>query len=297
MNATVLSKPDWLIVGDGALLDGIPFSALPIRFDSPRQTLLAEAHDLRFLPTSALLCTDAEPKPKPAFLGVGDPIYNLADPRWTRTGAKISANNGSSSLSRLAASAREVRAAARQSGLSESKLLLGSDATGKRLQAAIATPPEILHFAVHVVEANPVLPGSPGQSSQAALALSMTPDAMPELLTPEAIATLRVPGTLVILSGCSSQKGDVLPSAGLMGLSRAWLLAGASAVVVSAWPTPDDSGQFFSSFYGHLKAQPSGGVAQRAALALQATQAEMQHAPGYRSSPRFWAAYSIISKE
>jgi CHAT domain-containing protein len=81
-----------------------------------------------------------------------------------------------------------------------------------------------------------------------------------------------------------------------LGLSRAWLLAGAAAVVVSAWPTPDDSGQFFSAFYAHLRTQ-SGPLAQRAATALQQAQLDMQRGGGYRSAPSFWAAYSVISKE
>ena len=74
-------------------------------------------------------------------------------------------------------------------------------------------------------------------------------------------------------------------------------MAGASAVIVSAWPTPDDSGQFFSIFYRHLRAVQSGSLAKRAAAALSEPQAEMQRASGYRSSPSFWAAYSIVSKE
>ncbi|MBV9268198.1 MAG: CHAT domain-containing protein, partial [Acidobacteriaceae bacterium] len=95
------------------------------------------------------------------------------------------------------------------------------------------------------------------------------------------------------------QQGEVLPSAGLIGLSRSWLLAGASAVIVSAWPTPDDSGQFFSDFYHHLQAQPGTSVslASRAAAALRQTESDMLHVAGYRSQPSFWAAYSLISKE
>jgi CHAT domain-containing protein len=137
----------------------------------------------------------------------------------------------------------------------------------------------------------------PGQPQQAALALSLTKDNVAELLTPEVIAAYRVPGSLVVLSGCASEQGKTLPSAGLLGLSRAWLLAGAAAVLVSSWPTPDDSGQFFSVFYRYFQMIKSGPLALRAAIALKQTQLEMQRGSGYRSSPSFWAAYSIISKE
>jgi CHAT domain-containing protein len=113
------------------------------------------------------------------------------------------------------------------------------------------------------------------------------------------MSTFRVPGSIVVLSGCASQRGKVVPGAGLIGLSRAWLLAGASAVVVSAWPTPDDSGRFFEVFYSSLERRDGSAhsVVERAASALRAAQLEMQHESSFRRSPDYWAAYSVISKE
>ncbi len=294
----VWRRPEWLIVGDGVLLSGIHFASIPDLSSGRAEKSLAEMHDIRFLPGELLLLSTDKERAQRRFVGVGDPIYNMADSRRKKVvQAATGTNRASVALSRLAGSDHEIRTAAKESGMAKSDILVGQQATVAGLQKAIARRPEILHFAVHVVSPEAGGWSNPGQSSQAALALSLTKDNMPELLTPEAIATLRVPGSLVILSGCSSQKGDILPSAGLMGLSRAWLLAGASAVVVSAWPTPDDSGRFFSSFYSHFDADPSGTLAERAALALQQAQVEMEHGDGYRSSPRFWAAYSIISKE
>jgi CHAT domain-containing protein len=157
--------------------------------------------------------------------------------------------------------------------------------------AALSERPAILHFAVHVVS-----PANQGpHSDEAALALSLKQDGVPELLTRESIAALRVPGALVVLSGCDSQQGTVLPGTGLAGLSRAWLLAGASAVLVTSWPTPDDSGTFFKVFCGHFQ-RAAGTVGQRAATALQQTQTEMKAGPGYRGEAAFWAAYTLISK-
>ena len=102
---------------------------------------------------------------------------------------------------------------------------------------------------------------------------------------------------LVVLSGCSSA-GEALPAEGLMGLTRAWLAGGARAVIATQWPTPDDSGELFRSFYGALRALPgSGSYAVRAALALQQAQREMLRSGSWRSDPRYWAAYFVLGKD
>jgi CHAT domain-containing protein len=292
LEPAVWAKPEWLIVRDGALLDSIPLSALVDLSPTRQGASLAASHSIRSIPSESLLLTPKATEPKARFLGIGDPIYNLADSRRRQKPALLQARAATMpvTLGRLVGSDQEVRAAAAASGMPDSQLLLGAQASRATLRTALASTPEIIHFAVHVVSPH-------DRPEEAALTLSLADDNMPELLTPEAIATLRVPGSLVVLSGCASEQGKFLPGAGVMGLSRAWLMAGASAVVVSAWPTPDDSGQFFSIFYRHLKAAQSGSLAERAAAALSETQSEMQRTTGYRSSPSFWAAYSIVSKE
>jgi CHAT domain-containing protein/predicted negative regulator of RcsB-dependent stress response len=287
-------KPDWLIAADGVLLSGVPFAALPhIPFSAPDLPLIA-SHTLRFLPSELLLTAPRGPVPEPRFLGVADPIYNLADSRRLRRPTLLQTAHADDQLplARLAGSDGEIRTAAKLSRMPEVELLEGSSASIAALRTALTKRPQVLHFAVHVVSPK-------GRPDEAALALSLTADNVPELLTREAIAEFRVPGSLVILDGCSSQQGETVPGAGLIGLSRAWLLAGASAVIVSAWPTPDDSGRFFSSFYSHFQpiASAPGPVAKRAAVALQRAQLAMRRSSGYGSSPSSWAAYSVISKE
>ncbi len=290
LDSRILQKRDWIIATDGALVNELPFAALPA--PSKVNAPLIGKHTLRFLPSELLLADSQREEPEGRFVGVADPIYNFADARRNRSQTFVKTKQATTpiALARLVASDLEIRSAAKASGMRDVQLLEGREASGAALQQAIDSKPEVLHFAVHVV--------SPDKNpQQAALALSLTKESMPELLTSEAIATYRVPGSLVVLSGCSSAKGEVLPSAGLMGLTRAWLLAGASAVIASAWATPDDSGRFFACFYRHLQAIKSGSLAKRAAAALQQAQLEMEQSKGYRSLPSFWAAYSIISKE
>ena len=292
LTPAVWQKRDWLITADGALLNGVPFSALPDLTSRDHSQPLIATHTIRALPSELLLLAADRKTASKRFVGVADPIYNLADARRVSNIKFIKTGDGTSSLAlgRLIGSEREIKDAAKQSGMADVQLLTGSEATSAALENALRTPPEILHFAVHVVSPQ-------GQPQEAALALSLTNGNMPELLTREAITAYRVPGSLVVLSGCSSDQGRALPSAGLIGLSRAWLLAGAAAVLVTAWPTADDSGQFFSVFYSHLQALKSGSLSARAAAALQQAQLQMLAKQGHRSSPSFWAAYSLVSKE
>ena len=287
----VWNRSEWMIVADGPLLRGIPFCALNNLRSNKR---LIDTTNIRFLP-SELLLLDRKSSPSrdsvsTRFIGVGDPIYNRADARLVPARyADAKTVSSSITLARLPGSDREVRSASKEAHSTDPVFLTGSKATRDDLKAALAHPPGVLHFAVHVVS-------PPDQPQQAALALSLK-NGIPELLTPEAVASFHTPGSLVVLSGCSSGQGRVIPGAGLVGLSRAWLLAGASAVVVSSWPTPDDSGRFFSSFYGHFNQDHSGDIAQRAALALRQTQLDMLNGSGYQTSPSFWGAFSVISKE
>jgi CHAT domain-containing protein len=290
LDATVWYKHTWLITPDGQLLDSVPFPALRITTQNGGKQPLIADRTLRFLPSELLLLTPKPSRPAPRFIGIGDPIYNFADSRSNRGAAPKKRNAKANVLGRLVASDKEVTDSAQASGEPNTALLKGGSASGVEIRKAIATTPEIVHFAVHVVSPE----GEPGE---AALALSIDENGVPELLTAESVATYRVPGSLVVLSGCSTQQGRIIPGAGLVGLSRAWLLAGASAVVVSSWPTPDGSRQFFSNFYAHYK-QAAGSIAQRAAIALQQTQLDMQRdSDAAKRTPTFWAAYSIVSKE
>jgi CHAT domain-containing protein/predicted negative regulator of RcsB-dependent stress response len=290
----LLARREWLVAPDGALLDQFPFSALPDPAKGSTEPLTAR-RTLRLLVSEALLTAGQGRIPTQSFVGVADPIYNLADSRRAPGVALVAVRHQASmlSLGRLTGSDREVRASAAAAGLPGVQILTGANASISGVKAAFSERPEIVHFAVHVVSPESAQGEAKGE---AALALSLTGNQLPELLTKETVAAMRVPGSLVVLSGCASEQGEILPSAGLVGLSRAWLLAGAAAVLVTAWPTPDDSGTFFQSFYSHFRIA-SGTISERAALSLQQAQSDMRASSGYRNKAAFWSAYSLISKE
>src|SRR6185312_11185138 len=80
-------KPAWLLSLDGALFD-IPFAALVTEQRGGNTEYLVERHSLQTVPGALLLSVSADPEIQDGhrrlgkFLGVGDPIYNQADPRW-----------------------------------------------------------------------------------------------------------------------------------------------------------------------------------------------------------------------
>ena len=117
----------------------------------------------------------------------------------------------------------------------------------------------MVHLATHVVNPRaPVL---------RAVALSLTAPRESELLPPYA-SPAGEPAGLVVLSGCHSAQGAQLPGTGLLGLTRAWLMAGANSVIGSNWATPDESGALFAALYRNLSGERGGSPA----AALRAAQ-------------------------
>jgi CHAT domain-containing protein len=110
--------------------------------------------------------------------------------------------------------------------------------------------------------------------------------AEPEFLTTSEIAGLRVPGALVVMTGCATGSGEAQAGAGLLGLTRAWLMAGASTVISTTWPVEDNSGGIFTRFYFYLRDHS-------AAEALQLSQREAAHSRTGRQGPESWASYQV----
>jgi CHAT domain-containing protein len=137
----------------------------------------------------------------------------------------------------------------------------------------------VIHLATHVV-------APAGRPDQAMIAFSTGTAGEPEFLTTSEIASMHVPGALVVLSGCETGAGRARPGAGLLGLTRAWQMAGASAVIATAWPVADSTGAIFASFYQNLSAM---GPAE----ALERSQIEMIRSGTWRARPAYWAAYQL----
>jgi CHAT domain-containing protein/tetratricopeptide (TPR) repeat protein len=155
-----------------------------------------------------------------------------------------------------------------------SQCLTGADATLARLAAA-APESDLVHIASHAVfrQDNPLF---------SALKLA------DGWLNFYDICKLRLPASLVTLSGCSTGANGVYAGDEILGLVRGFLAAGATSLVVSLWAVNDRAtAQLMTAFYQQLQA----GVAPRAALreATLATRRDYEH-------PYFWAPFVLIGR-
>jgi CHAT domain-containing protein/Tfp pilus assembly protein PilF len=141
-----------------------------------------------------------------------------------------------------------------------------------------------LHFAVHgfVNEAQPEYSG---------LVLSLDGDPKENgLLQVYEIFNLDLAADLVVLSACDTGLGKNVRGEGILGVSRAFLYAGAASVVVSLWQVADSStSDLMVRFYRHLM---TGGDK---AEALRLSKLELIQ-EGQYDHPYYWAPFILIGR-
>ncbi len=295
-------KHSWLLSVEGALFE-LPFSALVTGGVQSNVTYLIENHSVQVVPSAFSLPRTARTpvyknvdkavdKEGSRLVAVGDPVYNEADPRWrpersalwthqigTLFAGFAASNKNSVQLNRLPESGREIAAVAAGWTSVGSTILEGNAATRAAFLDALRRPASTIHLATHVLSPEK-------RSQQAFVAFSIGSEGQPELLATSDVARLAVPGASVFMTGCSSGTGEAADGAGLLGLTRAWMVAGASEVIATLWQVPDRSGDLVPAFYRHRKSEP-------AAEALRLSQVEMLHSGSWQSSPAYWASYQV----
>ena len=188
------------------------------------------------------------------------------------------------SLPRLVASSAEVEACARAWN-GEYVLLRGATVSRQKLAEQLAQSPAAIHFATHFLASS--------DRVSAIIPLGFSDGTGGEVLSAQEISHWRTHTGVIVLSGCHSAAGATLPGSGLLGLTRAWLTAGAQSVVASRWPTADDDGALFQAFYHDLHTNGGRGAAE----ALRAAQMKMLRSGGWRGRPGYWGAYFVVGNE
>ena len=290
ISAKVQGQSHWLITADDALFD-LPFAALVVEKHEGSSMYLVEEHSTERIP-SALMALQPESASNRAFVGIGDGIYNTADPRWTsvKRGNDPELGDTSLQLARIPASGQELEASANEWRNPQPVLLSGWKANRREFEAALNRHPQIVHIAAHFLQPQ-------NKPERTLIDLGLAPSGEPEVLTQEDVSNFRVPGAIVVMSGCSSAAAQPLAGTGVLGLTRAWLVAGASAVIGSRWPTPDDTGELFQSFYRDLRIRCDRGSDGRVGASLQHAQLEMLRSNTWRSNPSYWSAFYAVGKE
>ena len=165
-------------------------------------------------------------------------------------------------------------------------LAQGFDASVETVLSPAMQGYRIWHLATHGVydESMPEFSG---------LVFSMIgPDGSPRLgvLKAHDIARLNVPAELVVLSACDSAAGENVSGEGVMGLSYAFLHAGARQVISTLWSVDDArSRELMIVFYQEF--MRNGGNAAEALRQSQLT-VMRQHS---NSAPYYWAGFELTS--
>jgi CHAT domain-containing protein len=160
-------------------------------------------------------------------------------------------------------------------------LLLGAEADRDTV-VTLAGQHGILHLATHGI----AYAGDP-LASFVALAEAEPGEG---LLTARDVLDLSLPADLVVLSACQTALGHVSGD-GMIGLSRAFLVAGARAVLVSQWSVSDKATvALMEKFYrAYLQEDNKASALQQAMRALR-SMSEYAH-------PRYWAPFCVVGAE
>jgi CHAT domain-containing protein len=104
-------------------------------------------------------------------------------------------------------------------------------------------------------------------------------------LTAGEIFGLRLPGSLVVLSGCETGMGKVASGDELIGLTRAFMYAGAPQLVATLWEVEDEAtALLMEEFYKGMPAKPAAEALRQAQVSIRS---RYPH-------PFYWAAFTTF---
>ena len=290
------------LVPDGALASA-PFAALPMEDGS----YLLEKQALTWLDRANDLLVEAA-APAIGALVVGDVDYDATSAGASeRRGALAPCNTGEF-LALPGATAESEALVERWSRSRRKEPLVhlgGADATESAVVRALRGK-SVVHLATHgffatgkcksALEGDSGVGFDPMVLSGLVLAGANQPadPLAPEdgILTAAEVAALDLSGTgLVVLSACETGLGEIQSGEGVLGLRRAFSVAGARTLVMTLWSVPDDeTASLMEEFYRlHLhRRRPQGAATALRRAQLNAL--ESQRSDGV-VRPGIWAGF------
>ncbi|MBI1923045.1 tetratricopeptide repeat protein [Candidatus Poribacteria bacterium] len=190
-------------------------------------------------------------------------------------------------LNPLPGTRKEVEGIARLFGKS-ARTKLGQEATETAAKRE-SQDADLLHFACHGwLDEQMGLSSALALSQPEALGLEAKEDDNGLLQAWEILEQVRLKADLVVLSACQTGLGQEVRGEGLIGLTRAFLYAGANSVVASLWEVSDAStAALMRAFYQHLRKGASKDVALQKAMATVRRNPKYQH-------PFYWSPFILV---
>jgi CHAT domain-containing protein/tetratricopeptide (TPR) repeat protein len=266
------------VVPDGALAY-LPFEMLP--FDDG--TLVLDRLTVGYCPSATVFTELRRPGPRPGswddrqFVGYADP--------------ERPPGSAAGTASRLPGARREVARIADAFGSTAARYV-GSEVTAERI-AATAGGYRFVHFATHALidDEDPLYSGL--VVTPAARAETAETSGGGDLLHMYEMFRLRLSAEVVVCSACQSGVGPIRTGEGLVGMGRAFIAAGAGAVVLTSWPVGDaPTARLLRVFYERLRA----GDRPAEALTTAKRQVRTSHARLY-ADPFTWAAFQLTGAD
>ena len=294
---------------------------------------VGDHYKISYYPSASIMAvmrkTRPTEPPSQALFALGDPIYDANDPRYKRYIAQHGSQAKSSTASLSAIAAMRLRDVITDSGFSINRLpetrdevlKIGSlfgysersphitmdmNASEKNVKDLDFSDYKYIHMATHGV-----LSGDIPFILEPALVLNQVENEGNDgFLKMNEVLGLRLNADLVVLSACKTALGKELRGEGIVGLSRAFMLAGAKSVIVSLWSVDSNStASLMKQFYRYLKSGES--PVDSLWLAKQDLKNEM-HAVTFRrgigllpadeetnipaSHPFFWAPFILMGE-
>jgi CHAT domain-containing protein len=313
--SAIVADKRLLIVADGAL-NYIPFEALVKNSegaDYASLNYLVKTNEIVYSPSASVIAAIRQGSTAPAgktMLAVADPVFSADDPRAkgeaasaatadTRglgLGLESAVNDvtgspappaGGLHLARLSGTRTEVEAIAKLAGNGgHADVWTDLNASEDNVRSRDMTGYRYVHVATHGL-----LDAERPQFTGVVLSLvgNKTNDGF---LRTDEIFNLKLGHPLVVLSACETGLGKEKRGEGVIGLTRAFMYAGAPAVVVSLWSVADKStADLMTDFYGRLL----GASPQPPSSSLRDAQLAMINGKKY-SAPFYWAPFVLVGE-
>jgi CHAT domain-containing protein/tetratricopeptide (TPR) repeat protein len=315
--AALVGDKRLLIVADGAL-NYVPFEALvnaPGGADYSAMPYLVKTNEIVYAPSASVVAVIRKQTVKPtgkSVLLVADPVFNSNDPRAKGAAAAPAADGDTRGLGLASAltdvagtpanqtpatglllarltgtrtEAEEIAKLTRTSG-GTADVWLDLQANEQSVQTKDLKSYRVLHIATHGL-LNAERPQFTG------LVLSLVGNKTGDgFLRTDEIFNLKLGAPLVMLSACETGLGKEKKGEGVIGLTRAFMYAGAPTVGVSLWSVADRStAELMTDLYKRMLT----GQGMSAVAAKRAAQQSMITGKKY-SAPFYWAPFVLVGE-